>query len=181
MSTFINIITLSRIFLAALIFLLLMSPNSYWIALVLFFIAGITDYFDGYLARKYNTVSQIGEILDPIADKILILFVIFGLAINLSSYLIGFIGSIIITREIWVGALRDLNARNGRSNVTNVTFLAKIKTTLQLFTIALYLFGLAINNMLIIIIADIFLFILLLITLYTGLIYTFNTFKDENF
>lgn len=181
MSTFINIITLSRIFLAALIFLLLMSPNSYWIALVLFFIAGITDYFDGYLARKYNTVSQIGEILDPIADKILILFVIFGLAINLSSYLIGFIGSIIITREIWVGALRDLNARNGRSNVTNVTFLAKIKTTLQLFTIALYLFGLAINNMLIIIIADIFLFISLLITLYTGLIYTFNTFKDENF
>ena len=181
MSTFINIITLSRIFLAALIFLLLMSPNSYWIALVLFFIAGITDYFDGYLARKYNTVSQIGEILDPIADKILILFVIFGLAINLSSYLIGFIGSIIITREIWVGALRDLNARNGRSNVTNVTFLAKIKTTLQLFTIALYLFGLAINNMLIIIIADIFLFISLFITLYTGLIYTFNTFKDENF
>ena len=181
MSNFINIITLARIFLAALIFLLLMSPNSYWIALVLFFIAGITDYFDGYLARKYNTVSQIGEILDPIADKILILFVIFGLAINLSSYLIGFIGSIIITREIWVGALRDLNARNGRSNVTNVTFLAKIKTTLQLFTIALYLFGLAINNMLIIIIADIFLFISLLITLYTGLIYTFNTFKDENF
>ncbi|MEL0280759.1 MAG: CDP-diacylglycerol--glycerol-3-phosphate 3-phosphatidyltransferase, partial [Gammaproteobacteria bacterium] len=144
-----------------------MSPNSYWIALVLFFIAGITDYFDGYLARKYNAVSQIGEILDPIADKILILFVIFGLAINLSSYLIGFIGSIIITREIWVGALRDLNARNGRSNVTNVTFLAKIKTTLQLFTIALYLFGLAINNMLIIIIADIFLFISLFITLYT--------------
>jgi CDP-diacylglycerol--glycerol-3-phosphate 3-phosphatidyltransferase len=180
-STFINIITISRIFLAALIFLLLMSPNSYWIALVLFFIAGITDYFDGYLARKYNAVSQIGEILDPIADKILILFVIFGLAINLSSYLIGFIGSIIITREIWVGALRDLNARNGRSNVTNVTFLAKIKTTLQLFTIALYLFGLAINNMLIIIIADIFLFISLFITLYTGLIYTFNTFKDENF
>ena len=131
----------------------------YW-HLIYFFLAGITDYFDGYLARKYNAVSQLGEILDPIADKILILFVLFGLAINLSSYLIGFIGAIIITREIWVGALRDLNARNG-----------------QLFTISIYLFGLAINSMLTIVIADIFLFISLFITLYTGLIYTLNTFK----
>ena len=177
MSTFINILTLSRIFLAVLIFILLMSPDGYFLALVLFFLAGITDYFDGYLARKYNATSQLGEILDPIADKILILFLLFGLAINLSSYLIGLIGATIITREIWVGALRDLNARNGNSNATKVTFLAKIKTTTQLFTISIYLFGLAINNMLIIVIADIFLFISLFITLYTGLIYSLNSFK----
>jgi phosphatidylglycerophosphate synthase len=96
--------------------------------------------------------------------------------------LIGFIGAIIITREIWVGALRDLNSRNGRSNATKVTFLAKIKTTVQLFTLSIYLFGLVINNMLIIMIADILLFISLFITLYTGLIYTLNTLKtDEKF
>ena len=154
-----------------------MSPEGYLLALVLFFLAGVTDYFDGYLARKYNAVSQLGEILDPIADKILILFVLFGLAINLSSYLIGFVGATIITREIWVGALRDLNARNGNIGATKVTFLAKIKTTIQLFTISIYLFGLAINSMLTIVIADIFLFISLFITLYTGLIYTLNTFK----
>ena len=159
--------------------MLLISPNGYFLALVLFFLAGVTDYFDGYLARKYNAVSQLGEILDPIADKILILFVLFGLAINLSSYLIGFIGSIIITREIWVGALRDLNSRNGKSDATKVTFLAKIKTSVQLLTLSVYLFGLAINNMLIIIIADIFLFISLFITLYTGYIYTLNTFKSK--
>jgi len=176
-STFINILTLSRIFLAVLIFILLMSPDGYFLALVLFFLAGITDYFDGYLARKYNATSQLGEILDPIADKILILFLLFGLAINLSSYLIGLIGATIITREIWVGALRDLNARNGNNNATKVTFLAKIKTTIQLFTISIYLFGLVINNMLIVVIADIFLFISLFITLYTGLIYTLNSFK----
>ena len=172
MSTFINILTLSRIFLAAIIFALLMSPDGYLLAMILFFLAGITDYFDGFLARKYNAVSQLGEVLDPIADKILILFLLFGLAINLSSYLIGFIGSIIITREIWVGALRDLNARNGKTNATKVTFLAKIKTTIQLFTISTYLLGLTINNMLIIVIADIFLVISLFITLHTGLIYT---------
>ena len=156
-----------------------MSPDGYLLALILFFIAGVTDYFDGYLARKYNSVSQIGEILDPIADKILILFVLFGLAINLSSYLIGFIGAIVITREIWVGALRDLNARNGKSDATKVTFLAKIKTSVQLLTLSIYLFGLTINNMLIIIIADVFLFISFFITIYTGLIYTLNTFKPK--
>ena len=179
MITFINLLTFSRIFLAAIIFLLLMSPDGYLLAFILFFLAGITDYFDGYIARKYNAVSQLGEILDPIADKILILFVLFGLAINLSSYLIGFIGAIVITREIWVGALRDLNARNGKSDATKVTFLAKIKTSVQLLTLSIYLFGLAINNMLIIVIADILLFISLFITLYTGLIYTLNTFKNE--
>jgi len=156
-----------------------MSPDGYLLALVLFFLAGVTDYFDGYLARKYNAVSNLGEVLDPIADKILILFVLFGLAINLSSYLIGFIGAIVITREIWVGALRDLNARNGKSEATKVTFLAKIKTTVQLFTLSIYLLGLALNNMLIIIIADIFLFISLFITLYTGLIYTINSLKEH--
>ena len=156
-----------------------MSPDGYLLALVLFFIAGVSDYFDGYLARKYNAVSQLGEILDPIADKILILFVLFGLAINLSSYLIGFIGAVIITREIWVGALRDFNARNGKSDATKVTFLAKIKTSVQLLTLSIYLFGLTLNNMLIIVIADILLIISLLITLYTGFIYTLNTFKKN--
>ena len=179
MTNFINILTLSRIILAAFIFILLMSPSGYLPALILFFLAGLTDYFDGYLARKYNAVSQIGEVLDPIADKILILFTLFGLAINLSSYLIGFIGSIIVTREIWVGALRDLNARNGQSDLTKVTFLAKIKTSIQLFTLSVYLFGLTINNMLIIIIGDMLLFISLFITLYTGFIYSLNTLKPE--
>ena len=177
MTTFINILTFSRILLAAIIFFLLMSSDGYMMALILFFVAGITDYFDGYLARKYNAVSQLGEILDPIADKILILFLLIALAINLSSYLIGFFGALIITREIWVGALRDMNARNGRSEATKVTFLAKIKTTIQLFTISIYLLGLAVNNMLMIVVGDIFLFIALFITLYTGFLYTINSFK----
>ena len=176
--TLINILTLSRIFLAAIIFVLLMSPEGYLLALVLFFLAGVTDYFDGYLARKYNAVSQLGEILDPIADKILILFVLFGLAINLSSYLIGFIGAIVITREIWVGALRDLNARNGKSDATKVTFLAKIKTSIQMLTILIYLLGLALSNMFLIVIGDIMIILSLFITLYTGFLYTYNSFKN---
>ena len=178
MAFFINLLTISRIILGAFIFTLLISPASYFLAFILFFIASITDYFDGYLARKYNAISEIGEILDPIADKILILFILFGLSVNLTSYYIAFAGSIIITREIWVGALRDYNARQNRSDVTKVIFLAKIKTTIQLFTLSIYLLGLTLNNMLLVLFGDMFLFLSLLVTIYTGYIYTTNTFKN---
>ena len=177
MTYFINALTLSRIFLAAIIFLLLTRPEGYFLAFILFFVAGATDYFDGYLARKYNLNSEIGEILDPIADKILIVFILFGLSVNLTSYFIAFMASLIITRELWVGALRDFNSRNDKLDATKVTFLAKIKTTIQLFTISIYLLGLTLNNMLLILFGDMFLFLSLLITIYTGYIYTVNSFK----
>ena len=171
----INILTISRIFIAMLIFVLMMLNNYYLLCLVLFIVAGITDYFDGYLARRYQSTSEIGEILDPIADKILIIFLFFGLAINLSSYLISFTAAIIISREIWVSALRDFNSRNN-SNATKVVYIAKIKTSIQLFTISLYLFALAFNKMMIVLVADIFMIISVLITLYTGYLYTIKTF-----
>ena len=177
MSLFINLITVSRMVFGAIIFILLTRTELYWYVFILFFIASITDYFDGYLARKFNHVSQIGEILDPIADKILIIFLLFAISVTLNSYYIAFASALIITREIWVGALRDFNARQHKSDATKVTFLAKIKTTIQLFTISTYLLGLAINNMLILLLADLSLFLSLIITIYTGYIYTLNTFK----
>ena len=174
---FINLLTFLRVLLGIVIFLILASTDYYWTAFFLFIFAGATDYFDGYLARKYNSVSEIGEILDPIADKILIVFLLFAISLSLSSLYIGFVSALIITREIWVGALRDYNARQSRSDATKVTFLAKIKTTIQLFTISIYLIGLGLNNMLIIIFADIFLLLSLLITAYTGYQYTISSFK----
>ena len=164
--------------LGVVIFLLLTITNYYWAAFFLFLIAGFTDYLDGHLARKYKATSQIGEILDPIADKILIVFLLFAISVYLSSFYVAFIGAFIITREVWVGALRDLNARKSKSDATKVSFLAKIKTTIQLFTISTYLFGFAINSMLIVLIAEILLFLSLLITIYTGYQYTINTFKN---
>ena len=179
MTYFINFLTLSRIFLGGVIFLLLTRPEGYFLAFILFFVAGATDYFDGYLARKYDLTSQIGEVLDPIADKILIVFVLFGLSVNFPSYFIAFMASLIITREIWVGALRDYNARKGQSDATKVTFLAKIKTSIQLFTISIYLLGLVLDSMLLILFGDMFLFLSLLITIYTGYIYTHQSFKKK--
>ena len=177
-----NILTLLRIAVIPIIVICIYMKEPYfgWIAFFLFCLASITDYFDGYIARLRNEITNFGTFLDPIADKILIVFVFFGLSVNLTSYFIAFVASLIITREIWVGALRDLNARNSKSDATKVTFLAKIKTTIQLFTISIYLIALTINNMLLIIVADILLFISLFITLYTGLLYTINTFKNNN-
>ena len=131
MKILINLLTLSRIFIAIIIFGLLMLSDLYLLAFILFFLAGLTDYFDGFLARKYDASSHIGEILDPIADKILIVFLFFGLALDLSSYWVGFAGALIITREIWVSALRDYNSRNNNQNATRVTYIAKIKTLIR--------------------------------------------------
>ncbi len=172
-----NVITLSRILCAILIYLILFLENNYSIALFLFFIASFSDFLDGYVARKTNSVSVLGEILDPIADKLLIVFVLIGLSINLDSFLIGFISAVIISREIWVAALRDINARNNQSDKTKVTFLAKIKTATQMFTILMYLLGLTLNNMMILFFADIILIIALLVTIQTGFQYTISTFK----
>ena len=172
-----NAITLSRILCAILIYLFLFLKTQYLIALLLFGIASFSDFLDGYLARKTNSVSVLGEILDPIADKLLIVFVLIGLSINLNSFLIGFISAVIISREIWVAALRDINSRNNQSDKTKVTFLAKIKTAIQMLAILMYLLGLTINNMTILFFADIILVIALLVTLQTGLQYSIATFK----
>ena len=176
-TTMLNALTLSRILCAILIYLFLYLESQYLIALLLFGIASFSDFLDGYVARKTNSESVLGEILDPIADKLLIVFVLIGLSINLDSFLIGFISAVIISREIWVAALRDINARNNQSDKTKVTFLSKTKTAIQMFAILIYLFGLTINSMVILFFADIILIIALFVTLQTGFQYTISTFK----
>ena len=175
----INLITLSRIFFAIIISLLIILAENYVMALILIILAGISDYLDGFFARKYNAVSQIGEILDPIADKILIIFLLITLSVDLSSYLLAFSSSLIISREIWVSALRDYCARKNIASATKVTFLAKIKTTIQLFTMFLYLLGLTINSMILIIVGDIFLILSVTITMYTGFEYTISVIRNK--
>jgi len=176
MTNFINFITIARIFLAPIILVFLIFGN-YLVCVLLFFLAGLTDYYDGYLARKYNAESELGEILDPIADKILVVFILIGLSVELDSQLMALLSSLIIAREIGVAALRDYSARNNLSDRTKVTFLAKAKTSIQLLTIGLYLLALAISFNLLIVISDIFLIIATFITLYTGYQYTLNVFQ----
>ena len=147
-------------------------------SLFLFLFASISDYFDGALARKYNLSSELGEVLDPIADKILVLFMLFALALYFSSIYIGFISCLILAREFWVSALRDLNARNLNTSATKVSFLAKIKTTIQLIAVVLYLLGLSYDIVFMLFLGDFVLFIALIIGLKTGLTYSLKTFSN---
>ena len=177
MKQFILFLTLSRLLFAPIIFIGLIVFNNFFLTFVLFLIVSITDYFDGWLARKYKLTSDFGAILDPIADKILVVFILIGLTIILDSFLIGVLSSFIISREILVAALRDYASRQGYSHKIKVTFLAKIKTSIQLFSIGLYLFALAISFNLLFVIGDLFLIIATLITLYTGYDYYLSIYK----
>ena len=96
----------------------------------------------------------------------------------MSSAYIGFVGGLILIREFWVAALRDINARNKNIEATSVTFFAKIKTFLQLAAFLILLFGLYANTSLLILIGNFVLFASLIVTLQTGLEYTVKTFNN---
>ena len=177
MNNFIQILTYFRIIAGPIIFFLILVLQNYGIALFILLLASASDYWDGYLARKYSLTSVLGTILDPIADEILITFVLIALLLALDSIFIAFFGSIMLAREFWVGALRDFNARNGNEAATTVTFLAKIKTTMQLVTFCWILTGLYFNNALMIFLGNFFLFLALIITIQTGVSYTITTFR----
>ena len=177
MNLLIQFLTYFRIFIAPIILILIIQIDFYGWALIFFLLASISDYWDGYLARKYNLESRMGAVLDPIADKILVTFLILALSIELSSIFIGLIGGGILAREFWVNALRDFNARNGRADLTKVTSMAKLKTTIQFFAFSSYLLGLFLGNSLLLFLSNFILFLSFIITLQTGLIYTIATFK----
>ena len=143
-----NLLTVIRIILASLIALILIffdSKMAYFISFILFSLAGVTDYFDGWLARKKGQISDLGRMLDPIADKILVISTFIILMTN--NVIEGFnaiAALIIIYREIFISGLREF--LGNKSLVVKVTKLAKWKTAIQFITILLFLGSQVINN-----------------------------------
>lgn len=177
MNYFIQFLTVFRIFVSPIIFLLITTFDQLGWSILLFLMASITDYWDGYLARKYSLTSEIGEILDPIADKILLVFMLLAISIYSDSIFLAFISCLILAREFWVSALRDFNARKNNYSATKVTFIAKLKTTIQFFAIFLFMLGFYLNYALIIFIANFVLFASFILSVQSGLIYTLNSLK----
>ena len=177
MKEFILFLTLSRLLFAPVIFLGLVVFNNFILTLILFFIASVSDYLDGWLARRYDLTSDFGAILDPIADKILLLFCLFGITFYLQDPYIGLISLIILAREFWVSALRDFASRKKISDLMDVTYLAKVKTSMQFLTLFLYFLSFLLNLKLGIFVANITLFLSMLITIKTGIDYTKKVLK----
>ena len=105
-----------------------------WFALIGFVVAGLTDFLDGWLARRFQATSLAGAILDPIADKVLVCGAIVGLVAVGMPYVFAALGGLILMREFAVSAMREVLAPRGVK--LPVTFLAKTKTTLQIVAIA---------------------------------------------
>lgn len=136
-----NILTVGRCVLCLVMFAAFalvrnaggVTPALATVILASFVVAAVTDFFDGYLARKWKVVSTFGAILDPIADKVLVCGAILGLlGIGLPGLLIP--SGVILFREFAVSAMREVLAPRGVK--LPVTFLAKTKTTLQLVALA---------------------------------------------
>ena len=134
-----NILTMTRLLAApgvAVMFLYFERPYADWFALLLFLVASITDWFDGYLARIWRQETKFGAMLDPIADKAMVviaLMVIVGYS-SMSPWLV-LPATFILFREVFISGLREFVGNN--SIDLKVTVLAKWKTTSQMLSIAL--------------------------------------------
>jgi cardiolipin synthase len=105
-----------------------------------FIIAAVTDWFDGFLARRWNETSAFGAFLDPVADKLMVAGALLVLMEFREVQYIAIISFIIIGREIAISALREWMARIGASKSVAVSSIGKIKTTAQMIAIPMLLF-----------------------------------------
>ncbi len=144
-----NILTVLRLIAApgvALMFLYFHRPWADWFALTLFITAAITDWFDGYLARLWHQESKFGAMMDPIADKAMVviaLVIITGYS-GMNPWLILPV-TVILFREVFVSGLREfLGAKAG---LLKVTKLAKWKTTAQMIAIAVLFLGTGLEHL----------------------------------
>lgn len=156
-----NLLTIGRIFFIPVFILLLTlwdSQLAHALAAVIFALASITDYLDGYLARKWNVVSNFGKFADPMADKLLVMSA-FILLVEL-QLAPAWVVAVIVCRELAVTGLRLLLVETG-GTVLAAALPGKIKTFSQMFAIIFLLLHLTM-------IGQVFLYIALFFTIYSG-------------
>ena len=140
-----NLVTLSRIVLIPLLIGIYYLPDE-WLSwqgkniasTAVFIIAGITDWLDGYLARRLNQTSAFGAFLDPVADKLIVVAAL--LVVLYLGRVDMLVALIIIGREIAISALREWMAKVGQAASVAVAFIGKLKTVAQMIAIPLLLF-----------------------------------------
>lgn len=139
-----TMLTLARILMLPVIVLIFYLPYT-WVrpaCCAVFLLAAITDWLDGHLARKWNIESDFGAFLDPVADKLMVATVLILLVEDASSWWLTLPAIVIIGREITISALREWMASLGSRAKVAVSYLGKVKTTMQITALAMLLFKL---------------------------------------
>lgn len=173
-----NQLTIVRI-VAIPLYLLVLYINKDWsnvAATLIFILAGVSDFLDGYIARKYNMITDLGKILDPIADKILVAAALIAL-IDLDR-LYWWIAVIMLARDFTMEALRNLAASKGIIIAAGIW--GKLKTTFQMVAIGMISFKnvwLGINWY---ILGQVLMYVALFLSLYSAYVYFRDYFKNEN-
>ena len=137
-----NILTIIRVALipVMIVFFYLPYEWSRFIACWVFVAASITDFLDGYFARKHKTVSKFGAFLDPVADKLTVTTALVILLQDHPTILMMIATAIIIGREITISALREWMAELGERGAVNVAMVGKVKTVFQMSAIGFLLY-----------------------------------------
>lgn len=136
-----NIVTLVRILLVPVFVVVYISPVTwnYVATAALFALASLTDWLDGYLARKLDQSTPFGAFLDPVADKVIVVSALILLLAHHSTLWLTLPGLIIVGREIFISALREWMAEMQNSVAVAVSTLGKVKTALQMTAITMLL------------------------------------------
>ena len=175
-----NILTIGRIIIVPIFVLTFFIPGLFGdlIPFFLFALASFTDYLDGLLARMFKEESKLGELLDPIADKILVAAALILLVMNgtIKNYEV-IAAIIILTREILVSGIREFFGT--KNSIFDVLTLSKYKTACQMLAIILLLTSTQnfIWNIQFYYVGIVFLWISALIALYTGIVYFIKSLK----
>ena len=148
-----------------------------YFSLLLFIIAGLTDYLDGYIARKTNTETPLGALLDLLADKLLVCIILIWLIFLNPSIFYIIPALIIITRELVISSLRQFLLEKKNLKDLKVSYIAKRKTTMQIICISLIIISPEFGN-LFLIISLFLLWIAALLSLYSLYEYMNNWYKD---
>lgn len=136
-----NMLTLLRIFMVPIMVIAFYIPSrtSNLIAAILFTIGALTDWLDGFIARRWQQYSAFGAFLDPVADKITVCFALFLIVQADHSPLMAITAAVIVGREITISALREWMAEIGQRARVSVAGLGKFKTVLQMVAIVILL------------------------------------------
>ena len=132
-----NKITMSRLVLIPVFIVVYYLPfeMSHYTAAAIFGFAALTDWLDGYVARKYDQSTKLGAFMDPVADKVIVVAALVLLIEQHASILFTIPAIVIISREIVISALREWMAELGKRSSVAVSYVGKVKTTAQMSSI----------------------------------------------